>query len=654
MGEPFAWVPTQDYIDNAELTRFARALGCADHLELERKSAADPDWFWDAAYRTLGIRFGRPYGRVRDMSAGRPWAKWCVGGTMNWTDNLLDRHRGTAVWDKPAVIWTSEDDRDRSLTYAELDAEVRKLAAGLVALGVQPGQAVGIYMPVLPETVVAFLAVARIGAIISPLFSGFGAEAIVKRMNDAEAVAVITVDAAVRRGQSIAMKPVIDQAAAEIPTLRHVVVLPDRGIGTAMQAGRDVLWSDLDTSAADGLPVEMVDADQALMIAYTSGTTGRPKGTVLTHCGFTIKGAMDFGVSFDLKTDDRLFWFADFGWVTGPFSMGGTLFRGATFILAEGTPDWPDTGRIWRLAARHRASFFGIAPTAVRSLMRHGTGPVAAQDLSAIRILASTGEPWTDEAWRWFFDHAGGGRCPVINVCGGTEISGGFICANVLTPQRPSSFAGPMPGMATDIVDADGNSVGPGQVGELVLRDVSPGLSRGIWGDPDRYIETYWSMFPDMWRHGDWASRDADGLWYVHGRSDDTIQVAGKRAGPAEIEGLVMATGKIAEAAAVAVPDAIKGEGVLIAAVPGPGATPGPELAAELSRAVVDGIGKAFQPKRVIFVDDLPKTRSLKIMRRVIRALVLDEPPGDLSALANPDAIAAVKRAARSPGSAPD
>lgn len=646
MGQAFAWVPTAAYTDDAELAKFARALGCADHEDLVARSAADPDWFWDAAFRALGIRFARPYSAVRDISAGKAWAKWCVGGTMNWADNLLDRHRGTPVWDKAAVIWTAEDDRDRVLTYAELDAEVRRLAAGLVALGVRPGQAVGIYMPVLPETVVAFLAVARIGAIISPLFSGFGAEAIVKRMNDADAVAVITVDAARRRGATIAMKAVIDQAAADIPTLRHVVVLPDIGTAPAMVAGRDIAWADLDTAAAETLPVAMVDADQPLMIAYTSGTTGRPKGTVLTHCGFTIKGALDYGICLDLKPDDRLFWFADFGWVTGPYSMGGTLSRGATFILAEGTPDWPDPGRIWRLAARHRASFFGIAPTAVRSLMRHGTGPVQAHDLSAIRILASTGEPWTDEAWTWFFDNVGGGRCPVLNVCGGTEISGGFIAANVLTPQRPSCFAGPMPGMATDIVDARGNSVGPGQVGELVLREVSPGLSRGIWGDPERYIETYWSMFPDMWRHGDWASRDADGLWYVHGRSDDTIQVAGKRAGPAEIEGLVMATGKVSEAAAVAVPDAIKGEGVLIAAVPAAGVTPGPDLAAELSQAVVDGFGKAFQPKRVIFVDDLPKTRSLKIMRRVIRALVLDEPPGDLSALTNPDAVAAVKRAA--------
>ncbi len=652
MASDFTWEPTAEYIDDAELTKFAKVLGCADHSELLARSMEDPDWFWDAAIKALGVRFDQPYTQVRDISDGPVNARWCVGGTMNFCDNVLDRHAGTPVWQKPAIVWHGEDDSERVLTYAELDGKVRELAAGLKALGIRPGDAVGIYLPVLPETPVAILAVARIGAIISPLFSGFGADAIVKRLNDAEAVAVITADEAVRRGNAIPMKPVIDTAADSVPTLRHVVVLKTVAHEVSPQTARDIWWHDLDTSGAATTPMEMVDADQALFIAYTSGTTGRPKGTVLTHCGFTVKGALDFAVSFDLKPEDRLFWFADFGWVTGPYSMAGTFATGATFIIAEGVPDWPDVGRIWRLAAHHGATFFGIAPTAIRGLMRHGAEHVAAHDLSSIRILASTGEPWTEEAWVWFAEHVGGNRCPIINVCGGTEISGGFIAGNVLTPQRACSFAGPLPGMATDIVDASGNSVGPGQVGELVLRDVSIGLSRGIWRDPDRFVETYWSMFPDMWRHGDWASRDADGLWYVHGRSDDTIQVAGKRAGPAEIEGLVMATGLVTEAAAVALPDAVKGEAVLIAAIPAEGVPTDAATAGRLSAAVTDGLGKAFKPARILFVADLPKTRSLKIMRRVIRALVLDEPPGDLSALLNPDAIEAVKQAARQPSQA--
>lgn len=646
MADDFTWVPTEAYTRDANLTRFVNALGCADEDELLRRAGEDPEWFWNAAIAELGIRFGTPYEKVMDTSKGLPWTEWCVGGTMNYTDAILGRHEGTEVWNREAIVWHGEDDAVRRLTYAELDREVRELGAGLTALGVKPGDAVGIYMPILPETVVAFLAVARIGAIISPLFSGFGAEAIVKRMNDAGAVAAITVDHAKRRGSDVDMKAVMDEAAAQIPTLKHMIVQRTTDLDCPMQAGRDVDWRDLDTSGADA-PAVQVPADQAVMIAYTSGTTGRPKGVVLTHCGMSVKASLDFSVSFDLKPTDRLFWLADFGWVTGPYSMTGALFTGATFIMAEGTPDWPDKGRIWRVAAEHKASFFGIAPTAVRGLMRYGPEEVRKHDLSAVRILASTGEPWTEEAWHWFSEHAGGNRCPIINVCGGTEISGGFVAGNVLRPQRACCMSSPLPGMGTDIVDGQGNPVGVGEVGELVLRQPSIGLSRGIWQDPERYIETYWSMFPDLWRHGDWASRDADGLWYVHGRSDDTIQVAGKRAGPAEIEGLVMATGKVVEAAAVALPDPIKGEAVLIAAVLPEGQSGSEALAAELSGAVVTGLGKAFQPKRVLFVEDLPKTRSLKIMRRVIRALVLEENPGDLTALNNPDAIDAVKRAAR-------
>ena len=314
-------------------------------------------------------------------------------------------------------------------------------------------------------------------------------------------------------------------------------------------------------------------------------------------------------------------------------------------MLPEGGPDYPDAGRMWRLIAEHEATILGTSPTAVRALMRYGAEAVEQHDLSSLRLTASTGEPWTDEAWFWLFEHVCKRRIPILNWTGGTEIGGGILCGNVLTPMKPCAFSGPMPAMGADIVDEAGQSVGPDEVGELVLRHTSPGLSRGVWKDPERYIETYWSLFPDFWRQGDWASRDEDGMYYVHGRSDDTIKVSGKRTGPAEIEGLVMGTGKVLEAAAIGIPHEIKGQGVMCVCVPAPGIEAGEALAQNVTEAVTKGLGRSFRPERILFVEDLPKTRSMKIMRRVVRALVLGEEPGDLSSLVNPESVDQIKEA---------
>jgi acetyl-CoA synthetase len=479
-----------------------------------------------------------------------------------------------------------------------------------------------------------------------PLFSGFGAAAIATRLNDAEAKAVITADGSRRRGQVIEMKRIMDEAAGQVPTLRHVVVLGYLGAAVPMAHERDIAWADLvarqpETSHATPMP-----ADDPAVLIYTSGTTGRPKGTVLTHCGMAVKPFTDFYLSLDVKPEDRLIWFTDFGWAVGPLIAGAVMSIGAALVLAEGGPDYPDPGRMWRMTQEHGATVMGTAPTAIRALMRHGVEEVRKHDLSKLRALISTGEPWTDEAWNWTFEHVLGRRAPIMNWAGGTEISGGIISSNRLTPLRPCAFAGSMPGMAADIVDEKGRSVGPGEVGELVLRQPSIGLSRGLWKDPERYLETYWSMYGDLWRQGDWASRDEDGLWYLHGRSDDTIKVSGKRTGPAEIEGLLMATGQVSEAAVIGLPDPVKGQAVGCVCVPAPGVTADDALSAALSQAVVAGMGRSFRPARFIYVDDLPKTRSLKILRRVVRAVVVGDPPGDLSSLLNPEALEALKQAA--------
>ena len=415
-----------------------------------------------------------------------------------------------------------------------------------------------------------------------------------------------------------------------------------------MESGRDHWWHEWIASSSAEAVTERNRAEDTLMILYTSGTTGRPKGAVHTHCGFPIKAAQDIRQGLDLHPDETLCWVTDMGWMMGPWLVFGTLLLGATMMLYDGAPDYPGPDRLWSVVERHRITTLGISPTLVRSLLRHGDGPVRAHDLSSLRKFASTGEPWNPDPWLWLFHVAGGGRLPIINYSGGTEISGGILMSNILTPLKPCAFAGPLPGMAVDVVDERGNPV-RGQVGELVIRQPWIGMTRGFWKDPQRYLETYWSRFPDVWVHGDWAAIDADGLWYILGRSDDTIKIAGKRLGPAEVESVLVSHPAVSEAAAIGVPDEIKGEALVCFCVLKPGHAPDDALRAELKKCAVEALGKAFAPREVKFVSDLPKTRNSKVMRRVIRAAFLGQDVGDVSSLENVGAVDEVRRA-MSPG----
>jgi acetyl-CoA synthetase len=379
------------------------------------------------------------------------------------------------------------------------------------------------------------------------------------------------------------------------------------------------------------------------MIIYTSGTTGRPKGAVHTHCGFPIKSAQDMAHGFDVGPADTMFWMSDMGWMMGPWEVFGVLILGASMLLYDGAPDYPDVDRVWALVERHGVTHLGVAPTYARAMMPYGDDPITRHDLSSLRIIGSTGEAWNPDPWRWFFQTVGRGEVPIINYSGGTEISGGILSGNLLLPLKPCAFSAPPPGMAADVVDADGKSV-RGQVGELVIRQPWIGMTRGFWGDPDRYIETYWSRIPDVWVHGDFAAIDEDGLWYILGRSDDTIKVAGKRVGPAEVESLLVEHPAVVEAAAVGIPDALKGQVIVAFAVLNQGYEPTEDLRAELEAQIVHAMGKPLAPKAIRFVTDIPRTRNAKVMRRVIRAAYLGDDPGDLSALVNPAAVEEIKR----------
>jgi acetyl-CoA synthetase len=634
-----AWRPSADYVADSTLAAFLRTHGIPDVETLVRRSNTDPGWYWDTIMRYFGIRFETPYHEVMDTSDGIPWTRWCVGGTTNLVLNCLDRHTDPATQEKPAVVWEGEDGMVRTWTYQQLQAETGRLAGGLRSLGLGKGDAIGIYMPMRPETLAAFFAVAKIGGIVVPLFSGFGADAVASRLRDAGSVAVLTADGSRRRGKVVGLKAVLDEAAPSIPSLRHVVVLRQQNITTHWLPGRDHDWRQLTARHPDTAPTEVMPADAPFMVIYTSGTTGQAKGTVHTHCGFLTKLVADLGLCMDFQGTDRFLWMSDLGWLIGPMEFVVSTFVGATLVLAEGAPDYPQPGRLWRLVQDHRVTYLGLSPTIARMMMRYGSEEVKQYDLSSLRITISSGELWDPETWWWFFTHVCRRRVPNLNVSGGTEIGWGIVTSTVLQPHKPCAFTTGVPGMGTDIVDANGHSVPPGQMGELVLRVPSIGLSRGLWGDPERYLETYWRKIPGLWVHGDWASRDAEGTWYLHGRSDDTLMIAGKRCGPSEVEALLLATGAVQEAAATGIHDPVKGEVVLCACVPRPAVTPDASLAEVLRAAVVKALGPAFRPAVILFVRDLPKTRSMKVMRRVVRAVYEGRDAGDLASLVNPGAV---------------
>jgi len=638
------WRPDPAAAARTRIARFMQQHGLPDLAALQRRSVEDLDWYWDAVSRDLGWQWSTPYRSVVDLSRGIQWPRWFPGGRMNLAANCVDRHLAGPRRDHPAVISEAEDGQVRTLTYAELGREVARLANALTRLGVGAGDTVGIFLPMSQEAVVAVLAVSRIGAVYTPCFSGYGAHAVATRLAGCDAKALITADAFARRGNEIPLKQTADEAVAECPSVERVIVHRRTGAPIPWTPGRDVWWHDAVAAEATECPALPVEADHPALIIYTSGTTGRPKGTVLTQGGFGIKNAHDWAYVFDVDADSRMFWVTDLGWLMGPMLITGTLLHGATVVLFEGTPDYPKPDRLWALSARHRVTHLGISPTAVRALMPYGPDWIAAHDLSSLRIIGSTGEPWNPEPYRWLFEHAGGRRVPILNYTGGTEISGGILACFPIAPIKPCSFAGPIPGMAAEVY-GDGGAPVREEVGELVVTRPWPGMTAGFWRDPDRYIETYWSRWPDVWVHGDWAYVDADEFWFIHGRSDDTLKIAGKRVGPAEVESVLVGHPAVNEAAAIGVPHEVKGESVVCFAVLRPGHEASDALRAELVDRVARHMGRAIRPERVLFARELPKTRSAKIMRRVIRATYLGKDPGDLSSLENPAAVTAIGQA---------
>ena len=615
------WTPDDEVLERSNVVRLMRRHGIADYRELVRRSVDEREWFWPAAIEDMGLEFFEPWQQVVDLSRGPEWATWFTGGKLNIAWNCVHRWAAGPLAGTEAAIGLGEDGSRRSLTFAELSHEVIKLAEALLRLGVEPGDRVAIYLPMSPEVAIASHACAHIGAVQVPVFSGFAAPALAQRLQDSEATVAITTTVSSRRGRQVPMLAILEEARREAPALQHVVVAP---------------WDEL-TADCPGLTESLaVDSEHPYLLTYTSGTTGKPKGVVHVHGGFLVSIAREACYQADAQPRDVIHFATDMGWIMGPWTVVGGGAMGSTIVFTEGAPDWPHD-RLWRLIEQERVSILGCSPTLIRALLPHGD-PDA--DLDSLRLFLTTGEPWNPDPYMWLHERVGGGRCPIINASGGTEIGACFLSPSVAIPIKACSLGFAALGMAMDVLDDDGGSLqGTGEVGELVCRQPFPGMTRGFWRDRERFLDTYWRRFPGIWTHGDWASVDADGYWFLHGRSDDTLNIAGKRIGPAEIESAVVAHPAVAEAAAVGIPHEVKGEVIWVFCVLMPGAVGSDELAGELRGLVADDLGKAFAPERIVFVSGLPKTRSAKIVRRAVRATALGRDPGDMSSVENPEVL---------------
>ncbi|MBK9155838.1 MAG: AMP-binding protein [Chloracidobacterium sp.] len=747
--QPIAWTPTPDVIERAQLTKFMRQVGVSTWDELYEFSIHDVERFTEEVLKFLDIKFDPPYEKLLDTSNGVEFPTWFstqrredaevprqetrdgrqesepgavatgffAHAGLNITTMCLDRWQTDEMKDQPAVIWEGEEGKVEQFTYAELFLRVRIVAEGLRRYGFQKGDAIGIHLAMVPETVITLLAINRIGAIAVPVFSGYGVDAIASRLNAVRAKGLFTCDYFPRRGKPYIAVDVAREAVRRCPTIDmvqgHRVFMVTRQPKWDKEIGDGFIYYNLVFSylSREELAIpEPTSAEDPLIILYTSGTTGKPKGIAHTHASFPIKAAQDMAFGTDVGRGTRICWYTDIGWMMGPWLIYGALINGATICIYDGAPDYPTPDRMWEFCAKHKVEVLGISPTLVRALAaaeernedasRNADAPVRNEgrfgpnepqqpegrqmittaspeepaiadegvrippherhDLSSLRAFASTGEPWNPAPWWWLFEKVGNSKLPIINYSGGTEIAGGILMGNPLLPIKPCSFPAPCPGMDVDILDENGRPVGPNQVGELVIKQPWIGMARGFWQERERYLETYWRRFENIWVHGDWAMRDKDGHWFILGRSDDTLKVAGKRVGPAEVESLLVAHPLVTEAAVIGVPDDVKGTAMVAFCVlkdeggrrkdeisesdssfiPHPSS-----LASELRELVAKDMGKPLAPSRIHFVSALPKTRNAKVMRRVIRSAYLGEDPGDLSALEDPNAVDAIKYA---------
>lgn len=619
------WFYASDQVKDAAIIKDYDAVAAEAKENLEA--------FW--AKRANELEWYTPWKQVLDRSQA-PFYKWFVGAKTNIVHNALDRHIKAGKGDKIAYYWEGEPGDSREITYAWLNEQVCKFANVLLGLGVQKGDTVTIYMGRVPEIVVAMLACAKIGATHSVVYGGFSEHSLSDRINDAKSRVLVTCDGSWLRGKIVQLKQIADDAVVRSPTIQHVIVVKRTGHDVNMEAGRDKWWHDVMPVASAEAETVQMDAEDPLYILYTSGTTGKPKGIVHTHGGYQVYTSTTLSWVFDIKDDDVYWCAADPGWVTGhSYIIYAPLILGATSVLYEGAPNFPDVDRWWAIVEKYKVSILYCAPTAIRSLLRYGEEPPNRHDLSSLRLLGSVGEPINPEAWRWFYNVIGKGRCPIMDTWWQTETGGFMITPLPVTPLKPGSATKPFPGIDVDVVDDDGNSCPPDVDGLLVIKQPWPSMLRTIYGDPDRYVAQYWSQFAEQgwYLAGDSARKDKDGYIWVIGRVDDVIKVSGYRLGTAEVESGLVSHPAVAEAAVIGIPDNLRGNVIYAYCILVAGQTGSEDLVETLKEHIRKEIGPIAVPTKIEFVPQLPKTRSGKIMRRVLKARATGQPEGDISTL---------------------
>ncbi len=633
MTKPIIWEAPDSIKKKSKLTQFLKYCNVSNYDDLEKKSFSDPGWLWDNVIKFSDLKFYNPYKKILDETKGAPWSKWCVGGTTNIVLNCVDRHKNKDFFKETFIYSEREDGRENSITYEEFDKQISKVGNSLKINGFKKGDVIALYMPQFIETYIAYFAILKIGCVVLPLFSGYGSKAVIERLNIAKAKGIFTVEKTFRKGKEIRMFDLVKSDLDQVQSLEKIFLL-------GKDTGKKIFnWENFN-NVSEKLNTEEMNSEDPAIIHFTSGTTGKPKGCVYTHVGLVSKMSFDEGVLADFKQNDIHLCMADMGWMVGSKSATIASLHGAKMVIAEGVPDFPDEVRFWKLIEKYKVSWTELSPALIRAQMIKDKKLFKDLNLNSLRIVCTGGEPWTEKPWKWLFEFIGKSKVPIMNSAGGTEVSGSILHCCLHRPFKVGSFNAPIPGMSADILTLDGKKVSTDEMGELVMRKSSIGLTKSLWNDDDRYIKNYWSIIKDFWVHGDLASKDKDGHWFLHGRSDDTIKVSGKRIGPSELESVIVKSGKAKEVAAVGIPDENKGSKIILSIVLLENSE---EKESYFENLVINDLGKSFKPDKIIFVKDLPKTRNMKIMRRVIKSCLAKEDPGDISTLLNPESVEEIR-----------